>query len=47
MSKDIINLLGISDSPAIILFARIPVRFLIIDREMVEFIAKAYIINKL
>jgi hypothetical protein len=47
MSKDIINLLGVSDGLAITLFARIPVRFLIMDREIVEFIAKAYIVDEL
>ena len=47
MSKDIINLSSISNSLAIISFTRIPIRFLIIDREIIEFIAKVYIIDEL
>jgi hypothetical protein len=47
MSKDIVNLSSVSNNLAIILFIRILIRFLIIDKEIIEFIAKVYIIDEL
>jgi hypothetical protein len=47
ISKDIVNLSSIGDGLATISFTHIPIRFLIIDREIIEFTAEVYIVDEL